>query len=45
MRLAVEIVPDADEGPLAIEYASARAVDLVDTPVPGLGAVFRRSRP
>jgi hypothetical protein len=45
MRLAVEIAPDAEEGPLAIEYASARAVELAETPVPALGAVFRRSRP
>ena len=45
IRLAVEIAPDAEEGPLAIEYASARAVDLPERPVPALGAVFRRSRP
>ena len=44
MRLAVEIAPDAEEGPLAIEYASARAVDLADSPVPALGTAFRRSR-
>jgi hypothetical protein len=44
MRLAVEIAPDADEGALAIEYASARSVDLSETPVPALGTVFRRSR-
>jgi hypothetical protein len=47
MRLAVEIAPDAPEtedGPLAIEYASARPVDLAETPVAALGTVFRRSR-
>jgi len=44
MRLAVEITPDADEGPLAIEYASTRALDLPETPVPQLGTVFRRNR-
>src|SRR5262249_40111155 len=44
MRLAVEITPDADEGALAIEYASTRAPDLPETPVPQLGTVFRRSR-
>jgi len=44
MRLTVEIAPDAEEGPLAIEYASARVVDLPERPVPALGAVFRRSR-
>ena len=44
MRLAVEIVPDAEEGPLAIEYASARTLDLAEQPVEALGTVFRRSR-
>lgn len=42
MRLAVEIEPDADEGALAVEYATPRAVDL---PQPTLGTVFRRSAP
>ena len=45
MRLAVEIAPAAEEGPLAVEYAAARAVDLAEAPVPALGAIFRRSRP
>jgi methylmalonyl-CoA/ethylmalonyl-CoA epimerase len=44
MRLAVEVAPEADEGALAIEYTSARSVDLSGTPVPALGTVFRRSR-
>ena len=44
MRLAVEIAPEADEGPVAIEYASSRAVDLPATPVTALGAVVLRSR-
>jgi methylmalonyl-CoA/ethylmalonyl-CoA epimerase len=44
MRLAVEIAPDLDEGALAIEYASPRALDLPETPVPRLGTVFRRSQ-
>jgi catechol 2,3-dioxygenase-like lactoylglutathione lyase family enzyme len=44
MRLAVEIAPDVDEGPLAIEYASTHAVALEETPVPVLGTSFRRSR-
>jgi hypothetical protein len=42
MRLAVEIAPDAEEGPVAIEYATGRAVDLGDAPPPALGAAFRR---
>lgn len=44
MRLVVEVAPDAEEGPLAVEYAAARAVPLAETPVPALGTVFRRSR-
>jgi methylmalonyl-CoA/ethylmalonyl-CoA epimerase len=42
MRLAVEVDPEAEEGPIAIEFASARAVGLPRTPHPVLGAVFRR---
>jgi len=42
MRIAVEVDPDAEEGPLAIEFASARTVGLPPTPHPVLGAVFRR---
>lgn len=38
--IAVEIEPTADEGPLAIEFASDRPVSLPDGPVPGLGTVF-----
>jgi catechol 2,3-dioxygenase-like lactoylglutathione lyase family enzyme len=45
MRLAVEIAPDAEEGPLAIEFTTARLVALPRAPVPELGTVFRRSRP
>jgi hypothetical protein len=44
MRLAVEIAPEAEEGPLAIEYAGARDVARGEAPVAALGAVFRRSR-
>ena len=40
MRIAVEIAPAADEGPVAIEVASERALRLPAAPVPGLGTVF-----
>jgi methylmalonyl-CoA/ethylmalonyl-CoA epimerase len=43
MRIVVEIDPGADEGPLAIEYASRRPVALPAGPHPVLGAVFRRA--
>jgi methylmalonyl-CoA/ethylmalonyl-CoA epimerase len=42
MRIAIEIDPHRDEGPLCIEYASGRAVALPDGGHPVLGAVFRR---
>jgi methylmalonyl-CoA/ethylmalonyl-CoA epimerase len=42
MRIAVEVDPDAEEGPIAIEFASPRTVGLPRTPHPVLGAVFRR---
>jgi len=42
MRIAVEIDPHRDEGPLCIEYSSRRAVALADGAHPVLGAVFRR---
>ena len=44
MRLAVEIDPARDEGPIAIELASDRAFALPDGPHPALGTVFRRVR-
>jgi hypothetical protein len=44
MRLAVEIDPARDEGPVAIELASGRAIALPDGPHPALGTVFRRVR-
>jgi len=40
MRLAVSIDPTSDEGPLAIEYASARVVAVPDGRHPVLGAAF-----
>jgi methylmalonyl-CoA/ethylmalonyl-CoA epimerase len=40
MRLAVEIDPAREEGPIAIEYASARPVALPEGPHPALGTVF-----
>lgn len=43
LRIAVEIDPDREEGPIAIDYASARGAVLPDGPHPVLGAVFRRS--
>lgn len=43
MRVAVEIDAGADEGPIAVEFASARAVALPQTRHPTLGTVFRRS--
>jgi hypothetical protein len=42
MRIAVEVDPDAEEGPIAIEFSSPRTVGLPRTPHPVLGAVFRR---
>jgi methylmalonyl-CoA/ethylmalonyl-CoA epimerase len=44
MRLAVEIDPARDEGPIAIELASDRAIALPAGPHPALGTVFRRVR-
>ena len=44
MRLAVEIDPARDEGPVAIELASDRAIALPDGPHPALGTAFRRVR-
>lgn len=42
MRLAVEIDPVQDEGPIAIELASGRPLPLPAEPHPVLGAVFTR---
>lgn len=42
MRLTIEVDPAAEEGPVAIEYASDRAVDLTAGRHPLLGATFRR---
>jgi hypothetical protein len=42
MRIAVDVDPMADEGPVAIEYASNHPVTLAATPHPVLGATFRR---
>ena len=42
MRLAVEVDPAREEGPVAVEYASARPVALPDGPHPALGTVFAR---
>ncbi len=41
MRLAVEIDPSAEEGPVAIEYASERAVGFSESRHPVLGVVFK----
>ena len=40
MRLAVEIDPVQNEGPIAIELASPRTLTLPERPHPALGAVF-----
>ena len=40
MRLAVEIDPVQNEGPIAIELASPRTLTLPEGPHPVLGAVF-----
>ena len=42
MRIAVEIDPEGEEGPLGIEYTSDRSVGMLDGPHPVLGAVFQR---
>jgi glyoxalase/bleomycin resistance protein/dioxygenase superfamily protein len=41
MRLAVEMDPAGEEGPIAIEYASDRPVAVAPGPDPVLGVVFR----
>jgi len=45
MRLVVEIDPVQNEGPIAIELASARALTLPEGPHPVLGAVFKEDAP
>jgi catechol 2,3-dioxygenase-like lactoylglutathione lyase family enzyme len=40
MRLVVELSPDGDEGPLALEIASARRVPLPAGPHPALGVTL-----
>jgi methylmalonyl-CoA/ethylmalonyl-CoA epimerase len=42
MRLVVELDPRGDEGPLALEVATARPLALSAGPHPVLGATFRR---
>jgi methylmalonyl-CoA/ethylmalonyl-CoA epimerase len=42
MRIAVEVDANADEGPVAIEYASVHSVALPAAPHPVLGATFRQ---
>lgn len=42
MRLVVEVSPRGDEGPVAIEIASTRPIDLPVGPHPVLGAAFAR---
>jgi hypothetical protein len=42
LRIAVDVDPAAEEGPVAVEFASPRAVGLPQAPHPVLGAVFRR---
>jgi methylmalonyl-CoA/ethylmalonyl-CoA epimerase len=42
LRIAVEIDPGADEGPVAIEFAAEREVDVPAGRHPVLGAVFTR---
>ncbi len=42
MYIAVDIDPAREEGPRWIEYASRRALPLLDAPHPVLGAVFKR---
>ena len=41
MRLAVEVDPVQNEGPLAVELASRRRLSLPAGPHPVLGTVFR----
>ena len=42
MRIAVDVDPAAEEGPVAVEFASPRPVGLPRSPHPVLGTVFRR---
>lgn len=41
MRIVVDVDPIRDEGPIAIEVASARSLALPEGPHPVLGAVFK----
>jgi hypothetical protein len=43
MRIVVDLDPGADEGPIAVEFTSARAIDLPPAPHPELGTMFRQS--
>ncbi len=42
MRLAIDVDAGADEGPTAVEFASARPLNLPQPPHPLLGTSFRR---
>jgi hypothetical protein len=42
MRVAVEVEAGAEEGAVAVEFSSGRAVGLPETPHPALGTVFRQ---
>jgi hypothetical protein len=44
MRIVVEIAPDGEEGPVAIEIGPAPHVALPDGPVAPLGTTFRVDR-
>jgi catechol 2,3-dioxygenase-like lactoylglutathione lyase family enzyme len=45
MRIAVDVDPASDEGPLAVEFASAHCVRLDDGAHRALGTTFRRVAP
>jgi catechol 2,3-dioxygenase-like lactoylglutathione lyase family enzyme len=45
MVITIDLDPSGAEGPVAIELASTRALDLPVGPVPALGTTFRLARP
>ena len=42
MRIMVDVEPEAEAGPVAVEVAADRRLELPDGPVPALGTVFRQ---
>jgi hypothetical protein len=45
LRIALEVDPTAEEGPIQIDVASPRPVTPLDTPDTVLGTIFATGRP